>query len=131
MGPSLGSRILALYAVLLTLVVGALVFETVQQRRRIVALERLQQPAPVAASVASTSVRPPAPARRRASAAPYRASNGVVLSAEEVARLEERAREMDRHVAELEWRLIGRDQQRSKPASAPTSQGTGSDPSKP
>jgi hypothetical protein len=45
----------------------------------------------------------PAPA-----AGAWRASNGVVLTADDLARLDARDRELDKHAAEIEYSLLGR-----------------------
>jgi hypothetical protein len=86
--------------------------------RTIPALEREKSPAPNLAA-------PKQPAARRtpqSDSRGFRASNGVYLTPDEVSRLDERGREMDRHAAELEYSLIGRDRERSGQSRAPASQ---------
>ena len=66
------------------------------------------------AAGAFAAMQAPAPA---SAAAPWTASNGVVLTIEERARLDVDRRRMRRHVAELEYRILGpRSDRRARPA---------------
>lgn len=104
---SINRVLVALLLLLAVACVGLGRFALQEGRRADRAEKHIQAVAP------STVIATPATSKRT-----YRANNGVVLKGDDLDRLDAQRRQIDRHVAELEYSLLGPRSERARPRPA-------------